>query len=179
MENNNPDSAGAAMVPGAAREALRVAIAALDASEHDASPARRCEALGGVGRNYHAVGELDAAEWYLMQALRGTRPLESPQAVAELLCELAEVAVQIAERDACDEDPGHVHAALERARDHGFEATRLAARSGDAAWETAVLARIAEVLDRCGDRDDAIALQCRALRLICFPSRDTAPGSLM
>jgi hypothetical protein len=36
----------------------------------------------------------------------------------------------------------------------------------DTGWEAQVLLRISDVFDRCGDRDDAVQLQTRALRLM-------------
>jgi hypothetical protein len=36
----------------------------------------------------------------------------------------------------------------------------------DPDWEIKVLLRVSDVLDRCGDRDDAVQLQTRALRLM-------------
>lgn len=56
--------------------------------------------------------------------------------------------------------------ARERARSAAFEALQLAAHVADSRWEITVLLRICDVLDRCGDRDDAIGLQARALRLM-------------
>ena len=53
----------------------------------------------------------------------------------------------------------------ERARDHVFEAQRLAHQVSDARWEVTVLLRLSDVLDRFGDRDDATQLQVRALQL--------------
>ena len=36
----------------------------------------------------------------------------------------------------------------------------------DPSWEVLVLLRVPDVLDRCGDRADAVLLQTRALRLM-------------
>ena len=47
-----------------------------------------------------------------------------------------------------------------------FEAICLAGQATDPCWEIKVLLRVSEVLDRCGDHDDAISLQTRALALM-------------
>ena len=48
-----------------------------------------------------------------------------------------------------------------------FEASATGARSvADPQWEITVLLRVSDVLDRCGDHDDAVALQSRAMRLM-------------
>jgi hypothetical protein len=66
-----------------------------------------------------------------------------------------------------DEEAGRGNlAAMERARDHAFEAAALARQASDAHWEVKVLLRVSDVLDRCGDHDDAISLQTRALTLM-------------
>ena len=40
------------------------------------------------------------------------------------------------------------------------------ARVADPQWEIKVLLRVSDVLDRCGDHDDAVELQSRAMRLM-------------
>jgi hypothetical protein len=80
------------------------------------------------------------------------------------LCELAESAVREAEAG------GHglrrSHPACHRARSHSVEAARMARDASDAQWEINVLLRACDVLERCGAREDALALQFRALGLI-------------
>lgn len=166
MTTTFPHAGAPGMIPGEQREALRSAVAALDAAERDASPLLRCETLAHVGRCYRAIGAAAPAAWYLQHSLRLACELAHRDVVVDLLCELAELATEQAEHAICAEDDRAAHAARDRARDHGFEAARVAERASDAQWEVAVLLRVSEVLERCGDRDDAIGLQCRALDLI-------------
>ncbi|MBX3599752.1 MAG: hypothetical protein KF863_03965 [Rubrivivax sp.] len=147
------------------RETLRQALGRLDAAEPRARPYEMCQALAAVARGYRALGALAQAESTLESALRWSRGAGSTDAVVDLLCELAATA---AERAAAQEGErrGDGRAARERARDHAFEAGQLAARVADPRWEVQVLLRISEVLERCGDRDDALRLQQRALRIV-------------
>jgi len=158
---HDPASA-CAMLPGPARDALCQAIAALDEMAHDASPAVCCQTLAQVGRCYRDVGAGAHAEWYLLQALRWARMLAGADLVIELLCELAEIAAQQA-RQNDDEGSRRTYAARDRARDRCFEVSSLVGRAADEQREVAVLLRVSDVLDDCGDHDDALALQCRAL----------------
>jgi tetratricopeptide (TPR) repeat protein len=148
-----------------AREALRRAVADLDAAERDALPYGRSQALAQVARCYRGLQETEAAETQLMQALRWGRLACSTDHVVDLLCELSETAAEIAEA-AEAEDPGAGRPARDRARDRVFEAAGLAGRVSDPQWEIQVLLRISDVLDRCGDHEDAAALQVRALQRI-------------
>jgi tetratricopeptide (TPR) repeat protein len=155
-----------ALIPGPARDALAQALHALEATERrDTPPANRMHALADVARAYRALGALTHAESYLEQALRWSRSLGASDASVDLLCDLAELAVHRADQLAA-EHPRAAHRARELARDHGFEAAALASRAADSHWEVHVLLRISDALDRCGDHDDAIALQCRALHLL-------------
>lgn len=158
---------GEALMTGPARDALALAIEALDAAEA-AAPALKARALADVGRAYRALGARPPAQTYLQQALRLSRCLAAADASVDLLCELAELAVDDAEALARD-DARAAHRARERARDHAFEAASLARHAADPFWELQVLMRTSEALDRCGDHDDAIALQCRALHLLVRP----------
>lgn len=150
---------------GTAREALDLALRALDAAEERQRPVDMVQALAQVGRCYVALDEAQAADWYLQQSLRWARTLGGVDTSVDLLCDLAEVAVTLSEASGAD-DSRRAHAARDRARDHGFEATSLARQCADPQWEVTVLLRISDVLDRCGDHDDAVALQCRAMQLI-------------
>lgn len=149
----------------AARTALRAAAAALDAAEVQAEPHAVSAALAQMARSLAAMQALAQAETYLEGALRWSRAAGSTDQTVDLLCELCD----LAERQAQTQDAratGLGHAARERARDHAFEASTLAGRVADPDWEIKVLLRISDVLDRCGDRDDAVQLQTRALRLM-------------
>jgi tetratricopeptide (TPR) repeat protein len=158
------DSAQSSVQP-CAREAMRLAAARLDGAEIRAQPFELSEALADVARCYRALGIWSTAESSLEQALRWGRLAGSTDLIVDLLCELSESACGLAEQlDA--KSSGKGRAARERARDHAFEASILAGRVADLHWEVQVLLRISDVLDRCGDRDDAMLLQTRALQLM-------------
>lgn len=86
----------------------------------------------------------------------------------EILCLLAETSCTLAEAHAQD-DPRRGHAARDRTRDRAFEAAGLAGHVADPRWEIQVLLRISDVLDRCGDHEDAVQLQARAMRMMYVP----------
>jgi hypothetical protein len=147
------------------RHALRVAAARLDDAETRGKPHEVSLALSQMARCYRHVGALPSTEACLAAALRWARPAGGIDQLVDLMCELAEVATAIAEQHEA-ERPGACRAARERARDQAFEASTLAGRVADAQWEVTVLLRISDVLDRCGDNEDAVLLQTRALRLM-------------
>ena len=150
---------------GPARVALDLAVRRLDQAEAQREPAAMCEALAGIARCYRAVSAWSPALDYMQQALRWAHVAGGAKQRVELLCELAELAVSTAEAILA---PGgqEARAARECARDHTFEAVRVAAHAADRSWEIKVLLRAGDVLDRCGDHDDAITLQTRALTLM-------------
>lgn len=155
------------------RDALDAAIRALDAAEARQRPVDMVRALTQVGHGYRALAEGAAAERYLQQALRWARTLGGVDASVDLLCDLSELAVEQATDPALDR--AEARAARDRARDHGFEAATLARQCADPAWEVTVLLRVSDVLDRCGDHDDAVALQCRAIDLIARSQMTSLP----
>lgn len=163
------EAACGALPPGPPRDALAAALKALDIAERMARPAPLAQSLAQVGRCYRGVGALEAAEWYLQRALRWSPVVGVADFGLELLCDLAEVAVQQAEALRLLA-PEAALQARERARDRCFEAAGLSSATADAGWEVHALLRIADVLDRCGDHDDAVNVQCRALHLLCRPS---------
>jgi tetratricopeptide (TPR) repeat protein len=149
----------------AARAALRAAASALDAAEQQGQAHAISAALAQMAQSLAAMQALAQAETYLESALRWARAAGATDQTVDLLCALCD----LAERLASSQDAraaGLGHAARERARDHAFEASCLAHRVADADWEIKVLLRVSDVLDRCGDRDDAVQLQTRALRLM-------------
>lgn len=153
------------MLDEPARQALRDAAAALDEAEIGGSPFSMSQALARLARCHRALGALACTETYLEMALRWGRSSGSNDLVVDLLCELCETEATQAEiLDAGQRGGGRT--ARERARDHAFEASVLACRVADPSCEAKVLLRISDVLDRCGDRDDAVQLQTRALRLM-------------
>ena len=126
-----------------------------------------------MARCYRALQALGPAETYLERALAWARTLGAADQAVEILCLLAETSCSLAELHAQD-DSRRSHAALERTRDWAFEATGLAGHVADPQWEIKVLLRISDVLDRCGDHDDAVQLQSRAMRLMYSDARATA-----
>lgn len=173
------------ITPGSERDGLREAIAMLDAADCHQKPIEMSLALAQVGRCYRKLGALAEARWYLQQSLRWARSLGGVDLTVDILCDLAEVAAWLA-ASADEDDPRAVHAARERARDHAYEASHLAGRAADPEWEVTVLLRVSDVLDDCGDHDDAIAMQCRALQLIAaasarhgLPVQSALPAAMM
>lgn len=154
-----------------ARQALRDATFALDAAESVGEPAVLSQILAHVAQCHRRLGALPEAVWYAKRGLQLARSLSAVDAAVDLLCELAELALERAELlDAQDESRG-AHRLRDSARDHGFEAAQLALRSADPQWEITVLLRISDLFDRLGDHDDAIALQCRAVELMSGSAR--------
>ena len=163
LESPMPESQ--AMLRSPARSTLREAAAALDLAERCGHPLEISLALAQMGRCYRALQALGAAESCLERALAWARTLGAMDQAVEILCLLAETSCAMAELPRRG-DARHGHAALERTRDRAFEAAALAARVSDPQWEIKVLLRISDVLDRCGDHDDAVALQARAMRMM-------------
>lgn len=161
----------APLLDESAREALRLASAHLDAAELQAEPHAMCQALSQVAQAYARMHAPACAETYLQMALRWARVTHATDLTVDLLCELSSAAEHLAQAQDAQE-AGSGHAARERARDHAFEASTLAARVTDPSWEIKVLLRISDVLDRCGDRDDAVQMQARAMRLIAGPAAE-------
>ncbi len=160
-----------AMTPTAApseplRQALREAVAALDAAEASGEPARLSQALAHVSRCHREAGALAEADWYAKRGLQVARGLGAVDASVDALCEVAELACERAARLETHDELRAARRLREAARDHAFEATQLAQRAADPQWEITVLLRVSDVLDRCGDHHDAVALQCRAIELI-------------
>lgn len=190
---------GAALGDGEAREALRIAMHQLSQVEADAGPGRpaaMCHALTEAARALAGLHAYGPAESYLGQALRWAGQMGGQDLSAELECAWAEVATNAADLAEHQDDTPRSRAARERARDHAFEAARLARRTTDPNWEIRVLLRASDVLERCGDNDDAVQLQQRAMLLMGLAPADadgeaqststaspfghcTAPGLLM
>lgn len=156
------------MLPSPARTALRQAAAALERAERFMQPLEMTLALAQMARCYRGLQALAPAECYLERALAWANTLGAIDQSVEILCLLAESSCSLAEHHAGD-DTRRRHAALQRTRDRVFEVAGLAGRVADAQWEIKVLLRISDVLDRCGDHDDAVELQSRAMRLMYGP----------
>lgn len=156
----------ATLPDGPARDALRQAAALLDVAELSGQPFAICEALAQMGRCYRGLGVHDAAETAFAQALRWSHVTGSADMAADLLCDLAEVAADQADAAEEADDLALRRAARDRARDHAFAAAQAAAVATDTDWEAHALMRVSSVLERCGDRSDALSLQQRARRLM-------------
>lgn len=146
-----------------AREALLSAVSRLDEAERLGRPEDMALALVPVAACYRALGALPAAEDLLRQALRWARQARSPSLLVDVLCELADTACRLADELQRVGDAG-ARSARERARDEAFEAASLAHRAHEPVWGAQALLRISDVLNRCGDHDDASVLQTRAVQ---------------
>ena len=145
---------------------LRAAVAALDAAEVAADPAQLSQALADVSRCHRAVGALAEAGWYAKRGLAVARTIGAVDASVDALCHLAELALERAERQDDQDETRGAHRLRDAVRDHGYEAAQLARHTADPQWEVTVLLRVADLFDRLGDHEDAIALQCRAMGLM-------------
>lgn len=162
---SNPELAAQADADAALGRALDEAMRDLDAAEVNGRPAALSLAFAEVARCHRAMDLLGPAEWYLQQALGWARTLGAVDSSVDLLCEMADLAAARAAQLDEDDIAGR-HALLERARDHAYEAAEMAPHSADPHWEVNVLIRLSETLNACGDHDDALALQCRAMHRI-------------
>lgn len=161
-----PPEAPPVLPDGPGRMALELAVRQLDEAELHLEPAAMSEALAGIARCYRAFAAYATAMDFMQQALRWSYALGGVDQRVELLCELAELSCEAAE-DSCGEE-GERQGRLARdcARDMAFEAARVSAHAADPHWEIKVLLRAGDALDRCGDHDDAITLQTRAMTLM-------------
>jgi hypothetical protein len=151
---------------------LASALAELDAIERRARPVELALAIQQVARCHVDLCMPEAAEWYYQRALAWARTLGSPATLIEILCELADTDVLLAQESS---DESRRYALRERARDQVYEAATLAARTADRRCEASTLFQASQVLSRCGDHGDACALRERAARLIDAPDPTFAP----
>jgi len=169
---------GPALAEGSAREALRQAMQQLSAAEDAVGSGRTaglCQAHTGVARALSHLHAYSSAESHLAQALHWGVVMGATDVRADLHCALSEVATNAAElAELRGESPDRVRRARDRSRDHVFEAARLAGHTADPHWEVKLLLRASDVLDRCGDHDDAVQLQQRALVLMGLHSAELA-----
>jgi tetratricopeptide (TPR) repeat protein len=156
-----------------AHAALRQAVADLHSARLHPQAMAMSQALAQVARCYAALPLLSQAVSHYQQALRWARVTPATDHMADLLCELCETLTQYAQAlDA--QRPGSGHPALERAREFAFEASALVGRVADPGWEVKLLLRISDIHDRCGDHDDAVLAQTRALRLMADSTKGLA-----
>lgn len=180
----NPCADGTPLADGPAREALRQAMRQLsevEARDDAGMPAALCHALTEAARALANLHAYSPAESYLAQALRWAGVMGGPDLRADLQCALAEVATNAADLAQLRGDrSADGRRARDRARDHAFEAARLARQATDPHWEVKLLLRASDVLDRCGDHDDAVLMQQRALELMGLhnPDLPAADGGL-
>ena len=152
------------------RSALLQAISAMEAARCSGHAWAVAEAHLGLARAYSSLGALDFA---LSLLEHGLVHAQGPDQRVELLCERITVLAQ----HAADQEKlrtGGGRPARDSARDHIFEASRLVGNVADPRWEVKVLLHLSDVLDRFGDRDDAVNLQTRALRLMQHPGGESA-----
>ncbi len=154
-----------AMFDGPARDALRLAAATLDIAEQRGRPLEMSSAHALLARCYRLLDAPAAAEDSLRHALRWARGSGSVDLQVDVLCDLADAACAVAVQLG-DDDLAARHSARERARDVAFEVSTLARSVADTHWEAKALLRASDVLNRCGDHDDAAWLQGRALVLM-------------
>ena len=120
-----------------------------------------CTAFGAVAQALAALRAYASAGAYLQQALQCAGRLASAVDLrADLLCALAEMACNDADQTQLLDHPtdatrAHGRASKRRARQHAHQAADLAAATSDPQWEVTILLRASDVLDRCGDHDDA------------------------
>jgi hypothetical protein len=153
------------MVDSPQRDLLRLAATAVESAERRGRPLEMCAALTALARAYQALKAHGAAEEMLRQAHRWAYGSGSIDLQVDVLCELGEAACAVAQ-DCLDADPGAARAALDRARDIAFEIAQAVRHVSDPQWEAKSLLRASDVLNRCGDHEDAAWLQGRALQLM-------------
>ena len=157
---------GRAMLHSPARTALRQAAAALDEAERYKQPLEMCLALAQMARCYRGLQALGPAERYLEQALAlGAHPRRGRP---ERRDPVPAGGNQLFARPNCMRATTRA-AAMQRWSARAIAPSRppaWPARVSDPQWEIKVLLRISDVLDRCGDHDDAVELQSRAMRLM-------------
>ena len=167
---------GDALAGDPLRDALRRALQQLTLAETvtgSCQPAGLCQTLTEVARALSNLHAYSTAQSYLARALRWAVVMGSTDTCGDLHCALAEVASNAAElAEQRNEVAAAVYHWQDRARDHAFEAASLAGRATDPHWELKLLLRASDVLDRCGDHDDAVQLQQRALLLMGLHNPD-------
>ena len=151
---------------GPARTALDLAVRRLDEAEQHREPSAMSEALAGIARCYRALSAYPTAMDFMHQSLRWSYALGGVDLRVELLCELSELSCEAAEAVDGEDADRQRRLARDCARDMAFEAARVAAHAADPHWEIKVLLRASDTLDRCGDHDDAITMQTRAMTLM-------------
>jgi tetratricopeptide (TPR) repeat protein len=141
---------------------LHAALSTVERLEAQGQAAALCGAWMEVARCYRALQALEDAQRSMRQALRVARISRSANAVAQALCALAENTCDLAD-EAMEPGCEARRAAMERARDEVFEASSLLLGCEASPAHAELVLRLSDVLNRCGDHDDAAVLQGRAL----------------
>jgi tetratricopeptide (TPR) repeat protein len=161
---------GLALADGQQREALRQAALTLDlaaAASGQTQAALMCHAHKGMAVVLSRLQAYSPAQSHLAQALRWATVMGSIDLCADLNCALAEVSTSATEQaKAYGASADSLRDARERCRDLALEAARLAPQTADPHYEMRVLLRASDVLDRCGDHEEAIELQQQVLLLM-------------
>lgn len=161
---------GLALSDGRLRERLRQAMRLMDLAEAATGatqPALMCHAHKDMAIALSRLQAYSPAQTHLTQAMRWALVMGAIDQRADLQCALAEVATSAVEQGRAYGASGpSLRKALDHCRDLAFEAARLAALTTDPHWELRVLLRASDVLDRCGDHDDAQQLQQQALAML-------------
>ncbi len=168
MAGTSPEQDNAAMhaaplnLNAASRDLLQQGLRAIECARHSGQGWAIAEAQLGLARWYRDRGELGFALDLLESGLAAAPGLDQR---VELHCEVVNV---LAQQSAVAEawNTGSGRPARNTARQHIFKASMLAAHLADSAWEAKVLLHLSDVLDRFGDRADAVNLQNRALQLM-------------
>lgn len=145
---------------------LRHAQTLLVAAQAQGRPQPMVTALTELARAWADEAAFGTAEAHLEEALRWSALLPGVDAQVDLLCQAAEMAAVSAEREARNGNKTGWRAARRRALAHAAEAAQLCEQVACPGWEVVVLLRISDVFDRFGKRDDAAALQTRAVRMM-------------
>jgi tetratricopeptide (TPR) repeat protein len=159
-------------------QALEAAQVALVAARARAMPVEMAISLVQVAHCYQGLNELEAAHQCLAQALQWAACSGSADTEVRVLCELTELGCDLAEAWRAAENEEASLNALDTLRDHAFQAAQRAASVADTDWEVKVLLRVSDVLERCGDHQDACTLQARAMRLMVGESGALPPPDL-
>jgi hypothetical protein len=147
-------------------QALEAAQASLVAARKRCMPVEMAINLAQLAHGYKGMNELEAAHQCLLQALQWAGCSGSADTEVRVLCELTELGCDLADMWLAAGDEESCQAALANMRDHAFEAAQRATSVADTDWEVKVLLRVSDVLERCGDHQDACTLQARAMRLM-------------
>ena len=169
---------GDALAGGPARDALVRAMQQLTlagAMTGTCQPAGLCQTLTEVADALCTLHAYGPAESYLARALQWAVVMRSTDTRGDLHCALAEMAANAAElAEARGAAPAEINHWQDRARDHAVEAAGLAGHATDPHWELKLLLRASDVLDRCGDHDDAVHLQQR-VQVLMGPIKPDLP----